>query len=181
MEDAELVRQVLAGQPEKYALLVQRYEKDLVLFVRRLLNCAEDVYDCVQEAFLTAYRNLWRYSEEYTFRAWLYTIARNKALDELRRKRATVSLEVAASVCVDQHPGPEEILLAKEQSAYLDGVLNKLPEYYRQALYLRYRQELSYEEIGMVLGVPISRVKTYLHRGKEKLRQEMERREEQNG
>ena len=71
---------------------------------------------------------------------------------------------------------PEEVWLAKEQASMLTEVLNELPKHYGQALYLRFRQELSYEEIALVLEVPVSRVKTYLHRGKEKLRQHLERR-----
>jgi len=176
MEDAELIRQILTGQHDQYALLVERYQRGLVHFVRRLLNSDEDAYDCTQEAFLAAYRNLGRYSDKYTFRAWLYAIARNKAIDMLRQKRENVSLDAQANFYADSQLGPEEIWLAKEQTAFLHQVLQKLPDHYRQALYLRYRQELSYEEVAVVLEVPVSRVKTYLHRGKEKLRRELEQR-----
>lgn len=176
MEDAEIIRQVLAGHNEKFAVLVERYQAPLIHFLRRTLGKDEDVFDCAQEAFLAAYRNLSRYSEEHPFRAWLYTIARNKAVDLLRKRLREVPLILDENL-VDHQPLPEEVWLAKEQASMLAGVLKELPEYYAQALYLRYRQELTYEEIGMILEVPVSRVKTYLHRGKEKLRQHLERRE----
>jgi len=175
MEDAEIIRQVLAGHHEKFADLIERYQTPLIHFLRRTLGTDEEVFDCAQDAFLAAYRNLSRYSEEHPFRAWLYTIARNKALDLLRKRRREVPLTLDENL-VDHQPMPEEVLLAKEQATLLAEVLNELPEHYRQALYLRFHQELSYEEIGLVLDVPVSRVKTYLHRGKEKLRKHLERR-----
>ncbi|EGW39826.1 sigma-70 family RNA polymerase sigma factor [Desulfosporosinus sp. OT] len=175
MEDAEIIRQVLAGHHEQYADLVRRYQEPLIYFLRRTLGSEEDVLDCAQEAFLAAYRNLYRYSEAHLFRAWLYAIARNKALDLLRKRRREVPLILNESL-VDHQPRPEEVWIAKEQASMLSEVLNELPEHYAQTLYLRYKQELSYEEIALVLQVPVSRVKTYLHRGKEKLRQHLERR-----
>ena len=180
MEDAEVIRQILAGHHGQYATLVQRYQEPLIHFLRRTLGSEEDVFDCVQDAFLAAYRNLNRYSEEHPFRAWLYAIARNKALDLLRKRRREVPLNIDENL-VDSQPRPEEVLLAKEQTSMLSEVLNELPEHYAQALYLRYHQELSYIEIALVLQVPVSRVKTYLHRGKEKLRQHLERRNIHDG
>lgn len=176
MEDAEIIRQVLAGHHEKFADLVERYQIPLIHFLRRTLGTDEEVFDCAQDAFLAAYRNLSRYSEEHPFRAWLYTIARNKALDLLRKRRREVPLVLDENL-LDHQPLPEQVWLAKEQTSLLAEVLNELPEHYRQALYLRFHQELSYEEIALVLDVPVSRIKTYLHRGKEKMRQHLKRRD----
>lgn len=182
MEDAEIVQQVLSGKHEEYALLVQRYQEPLIHFLRGILGAEDEVFDCAQEAFLAAYRNLWRYSPAHTFRAWIYAIARNKAIDHIRKRKKEVPLTFDEGI-VDQYPGPEEAWLAKEQAINVQEILEELPEHYRQALYLRYQQELSYDEISMVLNIPLSSVKTHLHRGKEKLRQIMERRgiHERNG
>jgi len=182
MEDAEIVQQVLSGKHEQYDLLVQRYQEPLIHFLRGILGAEDEVFDCAQEAFLAAYRNLWRYSPAHTFRAWIYAIARNKAIDLIRKRRKEVPLTIDEGI-VDLKPGPEETWLAKEQAINVQEILEELPEHYRQALYLRYQQDLSYEEISMVLNIPVSSVKTHLHRGKEKLRQIIERREihERNG
>ncbi|SDH59543.1 RNA polymerase sigma factor [Desulfosporosinus hippei] len=180
MEDAEIIRQILAGCHEQYAVLVERYQESLIHFLRRILGSEEDVLDCAQEAFLAAYRNLNRYSKEYPFRAWLYAIARNKALDLHRKRRKEILISIDENL-VDHQPWPEDILVEKEQASMLADVLLELPEQYTQALYLRYHQELSYKEIALVLEIPVSRVKTYLHRGKEKLRQCLERREIHSG
>lgn len=175
MEDAEVVRQVLSGRHELFSLLVERHQEPLIHFLRRLLGSEDEVFDCAQEAFLAAYRNLWRYSDAYSFRSWLYAIAKNKATDMLRRRKREVPLRIDESLA-GREAGPEESWLAKEEAESLAKVIDSLPEPYRQALYLRYKQELSYEEIALVLAVPVSRVKTYLHRGKDKLRRQMERR-----
>ena len=176
MEDAEIIRQVLAGHHEQYAGLVQRYQEPIIHFLRRMLGSDEDVFDCAQDAFIAAYQNLHRYTEEHPFRAWLYAIARNKALDLLRKRSREVSLTLDENL-IDQQPRPDEIWLAKEQASMLSKVLKELPEHYAQALYLRYHQELSYKEISVVLQVPVSRVKTYIHRGKDRLRQYLERKD----
>jgi RNA polymerase sigma-70 factor (ECF subfamily) len=182
MEDAELIHQVLTGRQEQYAYLVERYQEPLIHFLRNFLAFDDQVFDCAQDTFIAAYRNLWRYSEKYTFRAWLYAIGRNKAIDILRKRRQEVGAPFNNTLA-DGLPGPEEIWLAKEHAQVIEEILQGLPEHYRQALYLRYHQDLSYEEIAIVLKVPVSRVKTYLHRGKERLRRELARRgiHERNG
>lgn len=171
LEDVEIIRQVLAGNHEQYALLVERYQEPLWHFLRRVLLSEQDVFDCAQEALIAAYRNLWRYSEKHTFRAWLYTIARNKAMDSLRQRQRARTTDITDEVLAEPGPGPEEAWLAQEEALRVQEALSRLPDNYRQVLYLRYQQELSYVEIAQVLGVPVSSVKTYLHRGKEKLRQ----------
>lgn len=176
MEDAEIIQQVISGRHEQYSFLVQRYQEPLIRFLRGILNSEDEAFDCAQEAFLAAYRNLWRYSSAHTFRAWIYAIARNKAIDHIRKRKKEVPLTLDEGI-VDRQPGPEEMWLAKERSNDVRAILEELPEHYKQALYLRYQQELSYEEISVVLNIPVSSVKTHLHRGKEKLRQIMERRE----
>lgn len=176
MKDAEIIRQVLAGHNEQYSGLVHRYQEPLIHFLRRMLGSDEDIFDCAQDAFIAAYRNLSHYSEEHPFRAWLYAIARNKALDFLRKRNRAVSFSLNKNL-IDPQPRPEEVLLAKEESFLLAEVLTEIPEHYAQALYLRYHQELSYKEIAVVLEVPVSRIKTYIHRGKDKLRQHLERRD----
>ncbi len=180
LTDTEVIGQVLDGRHNQYAVLVERYQQPLINFLRRLLPSDDDVFDCVQDAFLAAYRNLWRYSPKYTFRAWLYAIARNKAFDMLRKGKGQEWAELEDMVA-DPRPGPEDSWLAKEETLRLERVLAEIPEHYRQALYLRYRQDLSYEEIAMVMEVPVSRIKTYLHRGKERLRQLMDRGEIHDG
>jgi RNA polymerase sigma-70 factor (ECF subfamily) len=175
MDEGELIRRILRGQHEQYACLVERYQEPLIHYLRTFLAGEDKVFDCAQEAFIAAYRNLWRYSEKYTFRAWLYAIARNKAIDYLRKQRREAAAVLAEDLA-DNLPGPEELWLAKEQSLGVLEILQLLPEHFRQVLYLRYHQDLSYEEIAAVLKIPSSRVKTYLHRGKERLRQELARR-----
>lgn len=165
----------MSGRHDRYAFLVQRYQEPLIHFLRKMVGNDDDAFDCAQEAFLAAYRNLWRYSEKYSFRSWLYAIARNKVTDMQRKRKREFVSELEDSL-VDHSPGPEERWLQKERRLGIDELLNALPEQYRQVLYLRYHQDLAYEEIAKALGIPVSRVKTNLHRGKTKLRQEMIRR-----
>ncbi|MDR3271543.1 MAG: sigma-70 family RNA polymerase sigma factor [Peptococcaceae bacterium] len=177
MPDNEIIRQVLAGRHEVFALLVERYQKPLVYFLCRVTPTREEAYDFAQEAFLAAYRHLWRYSEQYTFRAWLFRIGRNLALDDYRkRRRAVVVPEALTDQLAETRPGPEDQCVMKEEQVMLRQAMEQLPEHYRSVLYLRYQQELTYEEISVALNIPLSRVKTHLHRAKKYLRQDLERR-----
>lgn len=175
VDDAAIIRQVLSGNHQQFSILVRRYQEPLTHFLRGILKNDQEALDCAQEAFISAYQNLWRYSDQYTFRAWLYRIAHNKAIDLLRKRRREVPL-TSEDYLITPCAGPEEEWLTREEAASIRNALDSLPEHYRQVLYLRYHQDLAYEEIAQALDIPLSRVKTHIHRGKAKLKQELERR-----
>ncbi len=169
-DDEVIIGLVLAGNKEAYAQIIQRYHKKIVLLLRKMLGTPQNEQDLVQEIFIKAYYHLGDYSRSYDFAAWLYRIASNHCLDELRKRKRAVSIADLDIEPADAHT-PELEYLAKEQRSYLRQRLMTLEEKYRVVLELRYLHFLSYEEISDKLDVPVSTVRTRLSRGKTKLRE----------
>ncbi len=177
--DQEIVQEVLAGQQHRFAELVGRYQGPIVNYVYRMLNNYDDAVDLSQDVFLKAYSALASYRPHYPFPAWLFRIARNASIDEIRRRRLTT---VPMDEPVDTGDGSFEREFAAEvadpEDKYLDGefeaivekAIGHLPEKYREPLVLRHAGEMSYDEIAEALELPLGTVKTRIFRAREALR-----------
>lgn len=176
--DAELVAHHLAGDAGVMAALVARYLRPVFGYVYRLCGSAADAEDITQESFLKAWRNLSRYRPELSFKAWLFTIARRSAIDWLRKRR-DVPLssfdneagenELTGSLA-DTQPLPDELADRALAASELEGLLDALKPIYREVLLLHYRQGLTFEEIGQVVGRPLDTVKSQHRRALATLR-----------
>lgn len=181
-DDRAIVEAVLQGQQYRFAELVERYQAQIVNYVCRILGRYEDAVDLSQDIFLKAYTGLASYQPRYPFAAWLFRVARNAAIDELRRRRVgMVSLDAplefedgtAAREIAADGPGPEALLLDSEFQGRVFAAVQSLPEKYREPIMLRHAGELSYEEIAEALELPIGTVKTRIFRAREALRKEL--------
>jgi RNA polymerase sigma-70 factor (ECF subfamily) len=160
---------------ESFEALFDRYQTPIYNYVLRMMGNPEDANDLTQEAFLKAYVALPKLTGEVNLGAWLYRIATNTCLDELRRRRiikwqpweAFLSAFHPKQVASDD---PERETLRLEDSAMVQRVLDRLPPKYRTCLLLREYQELSCEEIGDVIGASRSAVKSLLFRAREEFR-----------
>lgn len=181
-DDRAIVEAVLQGKQHRYAELVDRYQRQITNYVCRMLGNYEDAVDLSQDVFLKAYQALDTYKPRYPFAAWLFRIARNAAIDEIRRKRLqTVSLDEPIDVGdgtverqVDAEvPGPEGRLLTSEFRGRVADAIEQLPDKYREPIVLRHAGELSYDEIAEALELPIGTVKTRIFRAREQLRRSL--------
>lgn len=177
--DQEIVEEVLAGQQHRFAELVGQYQGPIVNYVYRMLGNYDDAVDLSQDVFLKAYSALASYRPQYPFPAWLFRIARNAAIDEIRRRRlTTVPLDAPLETeegsvgrqVAGEAPGPEELFLEGEFKARLEAAVARLPEKYREPLVLRHAADMSYEEIADALELPLGTVKTRIFRAREALR-----------
>ncbi len=177
--DQEIVEAVLAGAQHRFAELVGRYQGPIVNYVYRMLGNYDDAVDLSQDVFLKSYSALHSYRPQYPFTAWLFRIARNAAIDEIRRRRLTlVPLDepveteegsMGREVAADE-AGPEQLFLEDEFRDQLEGAIAQLPEKYREPLVLRHAAEMSYDEIAEALELPLGTVKTRIFRAREALR-----------
>jgi RNA polymerase sigma-70 factor (ECF subfamily) len=182
-DDQDVVQAVLNGQQHRFAELVDRYQTQIVNYVCRMLGNYEDAVDLSQDVFLKAYSGLGSYRPQYPFPAWLFRIARNAAIDEIRKRRlATVSLDApmefddgAASREVES-PGldPQDTYLGIEFADRVSAAIDQLPEKYREPIVLRHAADLSYEEIAEALELPIGTVRSRLNRARTQLRELLE-------
>lgn len=181
MTDSQLIREIKDGNIQFYAELVRRYERRIFAFVLQMLrsyhleSLAEDL---CQETFYKAFRSLQSFRDvEASFSTWLYTIARNTVLSELRKSRnSEVYLEDAGShvipATIDKLP--EQELLQTEREHMVRQAINSLPEKQRSALILREYEQLDYKEIAQILNSTVSSVKSLLFRARQSLKIELE-------
>lgn len=180
LDDAELVRRVLAGEEDAFADLLRRWEPKLRAYVGQIVKLPEEARDLVQEAFLRAWSNLDQYNPSFRFSTWLFRIAHNLAIDHLRRRRQPlVSLEAGeddeGSALVldpaDPRRGPLADLANRELADALKREIDRLPPAYRELVTLRHFVGLAYNEIAELKGLPLGTVKNKLFRAHSVLRE----------
>ncbi|MGE5232722.1 MAG: RNA polymerase sigma factor [Acidobacteriota bacterium] len=178
LSDADLVERALAGREDAYEELVVRYQRPLLSLLGRWLGDRALAEDLAQEVFLKAFRALATYAPERKFSSWLFKIAHNAAIDQLRRRGiATEPLEAGeegapdrlATLGDDRAESPAARPERRELAAALETAIGGLRREYREVVLLRFREELSYEEVAEVTGLPLGTVKTFLHRARREL------------
>ncbi len=182
--DAALMLRVQRGDLRAFESLMARHAQAVANFLYHSLGDAAEAQDLTQAVFLQVYKSAARYRVTARFSAWLFTIARNLCLNELRRRarHPAVSLdappseweEAPARGVPDPRPdGPVDTLLLGELEAKIQEALARLPESQRTALLLFRDQDLSYEDIAAVLGCSLTAVKSLIHRGRETLKRRL--------
>jgi len=176
LEDRDIILKVQAGDREAFALLVEKYHRPLLNFIYRLLGNPSLVEDLGQEIFLNAYLSLGHFNLDRgtPFSAWLFTIARNRVLTELRKKRWFLPLEDFPHLPAKE-TGAEERLAAQEREAALWECLGVLPEPYRSAL-MGQLEGLTGVDQSRSQRTPLGTVKARLFRAKRMLRDALEKR-----
>lgn len=175
--DLRLVERCQQGRLEYFGGLVERYQTRIYNMAYRMLGNREEAEDVTQETFINVYRALRTFKGE-RFSPWIYKIASNLCLDQLRRRRPpTVSLDAPIGPegdmpreIADDTELPEDVALAGVLGLDVQRAIDSLPEKYRTVVVLRHIEDLSYEEIADVLGLPLGTVKTRLFRARESLR-----------
>lgn len=171
-----IIAEVLAGNREAFALLVDQYKSSLYCLLLGLGASHQDAQDLAQETFIQAYQKLRSHNGQSSFAAWLYAIAINRFKSQKRRK--TLSFLGSMPEQKDHAPNPEEQYMIKENKLEMQKRLARLPERYRIVLLLRYTNELTYEEIAAITGMTLHQVKNRLHRARLKLKKQWIRQKE---
>jgi RNA polymerase sigma-70 factor (ECF subfamily) len=181
--DEALVRSVLAGDRERFELLVGRYQTRLINYLYRMVRNLEEAHDLTQEVFIRVYQALDRYDSQYRFSTWLFRVAQNAAIDVIRKRRiqlvpltrradegseATVDLELP-----DGQPSALSMLEGRELDASIRTAIDALPWEYRELILLRHYGELAYEEIAEVKAMPLGTVKNKLFRARQMLKTQL--------
>ena len=168
-EDRELVDRVLEGDNTAFEYLFNIYRDAILrLFVQRM-GGAYDADDLLQETFIKVYINIHRYSADYTFGQWVYTIARNTFIDFVRRRQDDLSIDDRFYAPASSAPTPEESVINLQQRSQIEQYLDRLAPRYRQLILMRFFEEYSYEEIAAKLALPLGTVKTQIHRAREQM------------
>ena len=182
--DAVLMLRVKRGDRAAFTELVEKYRQPLFNFVFRTLRDETETEDVAQNTFLQVYKSRARYERTAKFSTWLFTIARNLCLNEIRRRsrHPAESLEETHPEHDDQPSRqyedkkvflPTENILHGELARKIEEALDELPENQRTAILLCRQDEVSYEEIADILGCSLSATKSVIHRGRETLKEKL--------
>ncbi|MCZ8354923.1 MAG: sigma-70 family RNA polymerase sigma factor [Cyclobacteriaceae bacterium] len=177
LEDFQLIDRAVAGDEAAYAKLLQRYKRPVYHMILKMVRNIDDAEDLTIESFAKAFRSLHRFKKDYTFSTWLFRIATNNTIDQIRKKKLnTLSIdnsftdEDGNSVSIDvedENNNPQEETIKAQKAELLLVFVDKLPAKYQQLVRLRYYDELSYEEIAERIQAPLGTVKAQLHRARE--------------
>ncbi|MGC5325170.1 RNA polymerase sigma factor SigW [Brevibacillus sp. SYSU BS000544] len=177
--EKRLVERAKRGERDAFAELIEIYKDKIFQLAYRMVGNRQEAEDIAQETFLRVYANLHMYDSSYKFSTWIYRIATNLCIDRGRKKKPDFSLDEEAdgSTGLDWHSrlsskekSPEEKIVTKEVQETVQDALSELAPKYRSIMILRYIEDLSLQEISDVLKLPVTTIKTRIHRGREALR-----------
>ncbi|WP_433946449.1 RNA polymerase sigma factor [Paenibacillus sp. SN-8-1] len=180
MTDSQMIRDIKEGNTELYSELMRRYQRKILVFIYHMLKSAQLellAEDLCSETFYKAFRSLHSFREvDASFSTWLYTIARNTVLSELRKqKTGHVSLDEGGyTPAAPPDIVPEQAILRNERVGMVREAINNLPEKQRSALILREYDQLEYQEISTILGQSVSAIKSLLFRARSSVKNQLE-------
>ena len=183
LSDSELIAAFKGGDAEALGLLMERHKAAVYGYLLRLTGRPDAADDLFQEVFLKLVKNPSAYGEREKLKAWLFTVARNAAMDYFRKEgsRGEVPLEGydgqpgPADFMASAEPGPAEAFYGKARGARIDAALAALSEDQREVFYLRHYSELSFREIAEQLSLPIGTVLARMSRAAALLRKNLEK------
>jgi len=185
--DSELARRIVGRDTSAFEMLMRRHNRLLYRTARGILRDDHEAEDCVQEAYLQAYRSMGSFREEAKLSTWLVRIVINFALEKLRRRKreeGTVALDNVVdleqhldtmSAMMSEPERPDAAASRHELRKLLESKIDRLPDSFRTVFILRALEELSVEETALCLGVPEATVRSRFFRARSQLREAIAR------
>jgi len=168
LSDEALVREVKAGNVAAFEDLVRRYQGKLHSFVTYVVRDHDSAWDVVQESFISLYKTIDRIDSSKKFSSYLFSITRNHAISYLRNRTPHASLNEIASLPSSELP--ESLVEQNEEGKKIEKAIDTIDIKYKKVISLYYFEDLSYEEIGKCLHLPVNTIRTHLRRAKKALR-----------
>jgi RNA polymerase sigma-70 factor (ECF subfamily) len=178
LSDEHLAQLIQQGDKEQFGVLMERYHKKLFRYGQKFLFDKDNIEDIVQEVFIKTYQNINSFDSTQRFSPWIYRIAHNTFINEIRRHSRNplqfFDFDVLISHPADEDPAVKE-REQNEMRTMLDSGLEKVKANYREILILYYLEELSYKEIAEILRIPVGTVGIRLKRAKDSLKKVYEK------
>lgn len=166
--DEQLIAEYFSGDEEALHLLIANNLQPVYSFIYRMVRNAKDAEDISQETFIKLWRNIKKYRQGHNFKAWLFRIARNTAIDQLRKRKNFVFSDLEkedettgfSENLADPGPLPDELIAKAENKELLDNLISRLSLKYREILLLYYTEDLTFNEIGEITDMSMNTVKS---------------------
>ena len=179
--DNGLMVRVQGGDLAAFETLVDRYKQAVLNFVSRLLGDPVEAEDVAQNVFIQVFRNARGYQASAKFTTWLFTIARNLSLNEIRRRSRHPTCPLEPTPQHEGEPAPSQFeelqipaplarVLEGELVSHVEEAISRLPEAQRSAILMVCQQEMSYQEVAGVLGITLAATRSLIHRARERLK-----------
>ena len=165
------ISEAINGNQNAFRFLLDSFWKDIYNYQLKRTQNENDAEDITIRTFSKAFDKIKTYNNKYVFKTWLITISKNIHIDELRKQKIVIATEQEdKALCIaDENPTPEDKIITEQNLAKLLKNIKQLKPSYRDMIYLRYFQELSYKEIAAKIEEPINNVKVKLLRAKKLL------------
>ncbi len=187
LTDQRVVELALEGRESAYRELLRRYERPVLSLIHRMVRNRELAEDLAQDTFVKVLNALDRYRPEFKFSSWIFKIAHNTALDALRKRELpTLSLdgapdavsaeaqEATRPTVASDEQAPDDFTAGRELGVHIEAAIARLRPEYRTAVTLFHIEGFAYEEIAETMDLPLGTVKTFIHRARKELREQLE-------
>lgn len=185
LSDHQLIEAARAGDEAAFGEIMRRYRNPITNYIYRFLNDYEEAVDLAQETFVRVYFALPRYHTEYAFSTYIYRIATNLAISEIRKRKRRKLLSLTGLFQSDSEEAqdfnppdekllPDEDLIESEQSRTIAKAIATLPEKYRAPIVLRDVEGKSYEEVAAILELGLGTTKSRISRARKLLREKLQ-------
>lgn len=174
LSDEQIATIVQAGDANAFGELISHYEAKLKRYARKFLNSEDEIEDLVQDVFIKSYMNIQSFNASLKFSPWIYRIAHNTFVNELKRKHRIGFSFFDVDTMLPSLPAKETAdaaTLETELREELDTLIKELTPKYREVLILHYLESLSYQEISDILQIPVTTVGVRMNRARKKLRE----------
>lgn len=173
----------LSGNEAGLHALIHAYTKPVYSFIRQMVRTSTEAEDVTQETFIKMWKHIKKYKQGQGFKTWLFTIAHNTAIDHLRKRKSYVFSDfekedgknTVTENIKDTEPMPDELFDQIKNAEQMKQLLEDISPMYKEVLILHYRDELTFDEIGTVLGKPLNTVKSHHRRALIELRKRLQK------
>jgi RNA polymerase sigma factor (sigma-70 family) len=175
-DEQELISRILGGNLDAFKLLVRQHERLVTSMIKRVVGNEEDAEDISQEVFIKVFKKLSSFKFEAKLSTWIASIAYMTALYHVRQVSGKAAVALDITDVENEHrttENPENILVQKNASEYIQQQISKLPLPYRTVLTLYHLNELTYKEIEQITGMPEGTIKSYLFRARKLLKDKL--------
>ncbi len=179
-DEQRFIKEFQEGNEQSFNQLVIRYQEKIYWIVRRMIPDHDEADDVVQNVFIKAYHSLRGFKGESSFYTWIYRIAINLSLNEIRRKkfRRTLSIDDDLHQVSSDEAGALEQMESAERTRRIERAIELLPEKQKKVFLLRYYEELPYDEIAKILKTSVGGLKANYFHAVKKIGQHLKNEEE---
>ncbi len=176
-DEHKLIQDILDGDKRAFSELIDRYKRLVSHIVNKMVKSSDDCQDLCQDVFIKVYQNLGEFSRQCKLSSWIGRIAYNTALNHLGKKKAELWDDISPEISIDNLPISnrclDEEIAVEDMASRIRAEISKLPSPYNVIIALYHLDEMTYQEIAEITGLPVGTVKSYLFRARRQLREKL--------